>query len=138
MDHHKQTTLFSVINAGNALEEQLSAELTKVGLSMAKYGALCVLAASEDPLPLSVCARRMTCVKSNITQLMDRLAQDGLIERVPDPNDRRSVKAKLTEKGAELQHIGDQLCAELEREIEEKLAGHDFTALRNTMHLLQN
>jgi DNA-binding MarR family transcriptional regulator len=35
----------------------------------------------------------------NITGLVDHLERDGLVERVPDPDDRRSVKARLTEAG---------------------------------------
>src|SRR5712691_3396840 len=35
----------------------------------------------------------------NITGLVDHLERDGLVERVPDPDDRRSVRAKLTEAG---------------------------------------
>lgn len=35
----------------------------------------------------------------NITGLVDHLERDGLVERVPDPTDRRSVRARLTEKG---------------------------------------
>jgi DNA-binding MarR family transcriptional regulator len=35
----------------------------------------------------------------NITGLVDHLERDGLVERVPDAADRRSVRARLTEKG---------------------------------------
>ena len=35
----------------------------------------------------------------NITGLVDHLERDGLVERFPDPTDRRSVRARLTEEG---------------------------------------
>jgi DNA-binding MarR family transcriptional regulator len=35
----------------------------------------------------------------NITGLVDHLERDGLVERVPDTSDRRSVRAQLTEAG---------------------------------------
>jgi len=38
-------------------------------------------------------------VKSNVTQLVDRLEADGLVERTADPNDRRSRIAVLTAAG---------------------------------------
>lgn len=41
-----------------------------------------------------------------MTQLIDRLEADGLVARVDDPNDRRSVKASITTKGAERQAAG--------------------------------
>lgn len=37
----------------------------------------------------------------NITGLVDHLERDGLVERVPDPSDRRSVRARLTPAGRE-------------------------------------
>src|SRR5256885_10520074 len=37
----------------------------------------------------------------NITGLVDHLERDGLVERVPDPQDRRSVRARLTASGRE-------------------------------------
>src|SRR5579872_715726 len=35
----------------------------------------------------------------NVTGLVDHLERDGLVERVPDPDDRRSVRARLTPDG---------------------------------------
>ena len=37
----------------------------------------------------------------NITGLVDHLERDGLVERVPDTQDRRSVRARLTPAGRE-------------------------------------
>jgi DNA-binding MarR family transcriptional regulator len=37
----------------------------------------------------------------NITGLVDHLERDGLVERIPDTEDRRSVRARLTPKGRE-------------------------------------
>ncbi|TMF25911.1 MAG: MarR family transcriptional regulator [Chloroflexi bacterium] len=37
----------------------------------------------------------------NITGLVDHLERDGLVERIPDTEDRRSVRARLTAKGRE-------------------------------------
>ena len=37
----------------------------------------------------------------NITGLVDHLERDGLVERVPDLQDRRSVRARLTPAGRE-------------------------------------
>jgi len=40
---------------------------------VAKFGALSHLVKEGEPLSLSECAMKMTCVRSNITQLVDRL-----------------------------------------------------------------
>jgi DNA-binding MarR family transcriptional regulator len=43
----------------------------------------------------------MACVRSNMTQLIDRLEADKLVRRVDDPGDRRSIRAELTKEGRE-------------------------------------
>src|SRR5262245_18283359 len=69
------------------------------GLSTAKLGALLVLAEAAEPVPLGQLAERLACVKSNITQLVDRLEADGLVRRLPDVQDRRSKRAAITPEG---------------------------------------
>jgi DNA-binding MarR family transcriptional regulator len=50
-------------------------------------------------LPLGDLALSLDSTPRNITGLVDHLERDGLVERVPDPDDRRSVRARLTEEG---------------------------------------
>jgi DNA-binding MarR family transcriptional regulator len=45
---------------------------------------------------------RLSCDASFMTGMVDRLEEDGLIERRPDPGDRRVTLIAVTEKGAEL------------------------------------
>jgi DNA-binding MarR family transcriptional regulator len=45
-------------------------------------------------------------VRSNITQLVDRLAAEKLVVRSDDPHDRRSVRAELTAEGRARQAAG--------------------------------
>jgi DNA-binding MarR family transcriptional regulator len=75
-------------------------------LSLAKLGALRHLAEAGEPLPLGQLAERIACVKSNVTQLIDRLESDDLVRRVPDPSDRRSVRAEITPQGRERYQAG--------------------------------
>jgi DNA-binding MarR family transcriptional regulator len=62
-------------------------------------------------------ADRCACVRSNITQLVDRLEAEGLVRREADPRDRRSVRAELTAKGRARQAAASQALAETEREL---------------------
>ncbi|MDB4951707.1 MAG: yusO 1 [Gemmatimonadetes bacterium] len=94
-----KAVLFALLHAGQAVEERLERTLEPWGLSMAKMGALHHLATAGGPIPLGQLADRLSCVKSNVTQLVDRLEADGLARRVPDPNDRRSVLAVITDDG---------------------------------------
>ncbi len=91
--------LSTVIHTAAAVQDRLEAALEPSGLSLAKLGALRHLAESKEPLALGQLAERIACVKSNVTQLVDRLEADALVRRVPDPTDRRSVRAEITPDG---------------------------------------
>ncbi|HEY0278973.1 MAG TPA: MarR family transcriptional regulator [Solirubrobacterales bacterium] len=58
--------------------------------------------------------------KSSVTGLVDRAEKRGLVERVPDPDDGRAVRIKLTRDGRALVNKG---AAEVEAEIETVAAG---------------
>src|SRR6266480_4944104 len=64
--------MYSLVRAAHALESRLEEALEQVGLSLAKFGALSHLVKEGEPLSLSECATKMTCVRSNMTQLVDR------------------------------------------------------------------
>ena len=76
------------------------------GLSLAKLSVLRYLIEAGEPLPLGRLAERMECVKSNITQLVDRLEADGLVRRLSDAQDRRSVLAAITSEGRRRYTLG--------------------------------
>src|SRR3954451_10705788 len=89
----------SLLHAASSVESFLESRLSAVGLSIPKLAALNRLVEAGDSLPLGQLAERLACVKSNVTQLVDRLEADGFVTRAPDPNDRRSRLAMLTERG---------------------------------------
>jgi DNA-binding MarR family transcriptional regulator len=68
------------------------------GLSSGRLGVMFRLMRCGDTA-LGDLAEGVDSTPRNITGLVDNLERDGLVERVPDPADRRSVKARLTEKG---------------------------------------
>jgi DNA-binding MarR family transcriptional regulator len=98
--------MFALLGAAHAFEDRVEAQLGQVGLSMSKLGVLTQLVDSGRPLPLSELAARLSCVRSNMTQLIDRLEADGLVRRVDDATDRRSVLAMVTELGEQRQAAG--------------------------------
>jgi MarR family 2-MHQ and catechol resistance regulon transcriptional repressor len=56
----------------------------------------------EQGLNINELSHYLLCDKSNTTRLIERMKQDDLVTRDPDPNDRRYVSVHLTEKGAQL------------------------------------
>ena len=68
------------------------------GLSEGRMGVLFRLFRCGD-MHLGELADELAMTPRNVTGLVDHLERDGLVTRVPDPDDRRSVRARLTETG---------------------------------------
>ncbi len=120
-DAADDTTMFALIHAGRALEARLEKALGDVGLSVAKHGVLRLLVEAGEPLPLGDLAARQCCVRSNMTQLVDRLEAEGLVKRVADPEDRRVIRAALTPEGERRAAAGTQEIERVRREFEATL-----------------
>src|SRR5437763_10178888 len=101
-------TLLDLLRAAWSVESFVESRLAAVGLSIPKLAALNRLVEAGDSLPLGQLAERLACVKSNVTQLVDRLEADGLVTRAPDPNDRRSRLAVITDAGRRAYGHGSQ------------------------------
>src|SRR3954470_1612558 len=107
--------LLGILHAAHVAEAEVETKLGGVGLSLAKLVCLKALADPGDPLPRGQLAERLSCVKSNITQLVDRLEADGLVARLPDPKDRRARLAALTVAGRRACEQGTQVQEAAER-----------------------
>jgi DNA-binding MarR family transcriptional regulator len=57
---------------------------------------------SLEPLPMRKLAQKLKCEPSNVTGIVDRLESRGLVERRPDPADRRVKLAAATDEGRQV------------------------------------
>lgn len=74
--------------------EDAAAEHSLTGAQARLLGLL-----SLEPLPMRRLAQKLRCEPSNVTGIVDRLEGRGLVERRPDPNDRRVKLAAATAEG---------------------------------------
>jgi DNA-binding MarR family transcriptional regulator len=107
----------ALLHAAEVAQAHVEGRLSATGLSLAKLAALRALEDAGKPLPLGQLAERLSCVKSNITQLVDRLEADGLVARVADPGDRRSRLAVMTAQGRKACAEGTRIQDDTEREL---------------------
>lgn len=128
--------MFALIAAAHTVEARLDEALAEVGLSMAKHGVLRLLVEAGEPLALSELAERQSCVRSNMTQLVDRLEADGLVRRIADPTDRRIVRAALTPAGEEREGAGAERIGRVGDEFAASLPEADRTALERVLSAL--
>src|SRR5919106_1826717 len=113
--------LLALLHTAYAAQAEVESKLSVVGLSLPKLLALKALADGGGSLPLGQLAERLSCVKSNVTQLVDRLEADGLVARQPDPHDRRTRLAALTKAGRKAVKEGTRVQQEAERDLLKKL-----------------
>ncbi len=121
--------LFALLHAAGRLEGELEGRLSRAGLSIPKLAALRQLVDAGDGLPLGQLADRLSCVKSNVTQLVDRLEADGFVARAPDPDDRRSRLAVITPSGRKAFERGTAIQQDAERELFASLTPHESAQL---------
>jgi DNA-binding MarR family transcriptional regulator len=88
-------TLFGVVQRMKQHSARRSAEYD---LSVAQVRALYAL---REPLSMRELAERLVLDPSNLTALVDRLEELGLVERTADAEDRRVKRLVLTARGRE-------------------------------------
>lgn len=87
---------------------------------------------SIEAMPMRRIAGKLKCEPSNVTGIVDRLEARGLVERRPDPSDRRIKLAAATDLGTE---TAEQLRASLNfaREPLGELSAEERTVLRDLL-----
>ena len=128
---------FSLLGAAQAVEARIESSLSPLGLSLAKLTVLGILVDSAEPLTLGELANRLACVRSNVTQLVDRLEGDGFVKREADPADRRSIRAVITDSGRERQVAGSQALTKVQDDISHTLARFDAAHIEEALSALK-
>jgi DNA-binding MarR family transcriptional regulator len=128
---------FALMHAGHRVEARLEEALAGVKLSGAKHAALSFLVIQDQPISLSELAEKLTCVRSNVTQLVDRLEADGLVKRTDDPADRRAVRAEVTALGRKRQAAGTPVVNAVLQDVANKLAAVDSQKLKRALDAIQ-
>lgn len=128
--------LLALLHAAGSVESFVDSRLSAVGLSLPKLAALDRLTQAGGALPLGQLAERLACVKSNVTQLVDRLEADGLVTREPDPSDRRSRLAFITDAGRQAYEKGADIHRDAERQLFGALTADDAARLAEIIEKL--
>lgn len=84
---------------------QMTARIRELGLSIPQFDLLSTLSEGEG-ISQSELAERLYVTKGNVSGLVDRLVQAGLVERRAIAGDRRSYAMHLTAEGRRLAEAG--------------------------------
>ena len=90
----------SIMRVQQLLSQALESTLRPHGITFARYEVLVLLSFSRSgELPLSIIGDRLMVHPTSVTNAIDRLVDQGLVQRRADPGDRRRVLASLTAAG---------------------------------------
>lgn len=92
---------FRFIRLNRRVSAAIGAELREIGLSIPQFDVLSTLTEREG-LTQQDLAARLYVTKGNVSGLIDRLVEAGLVERRAIPGDRRSHALHLTAAGTDL------------------------------------
>jgi DNA-binding MarR family transcriptional regulator len=110
-------------------DAHINALIQPTRLTCAQHLVLKLLIEAGEPLPLGQLAEKLHSVRSNVTQMIDRLAAEGLVERIFDATDRRRVLAQITEEG----RCRFEAATQLEYQVEQELHTHFSQQERNQL-----
>jgi DNA-binding MarR family transcriptional regulator len=88
-----------VIQLANLLTRSLAPVFEKTGVTPQQWAILAAIDRAEGPVSLASLARTMLVSKQNMTGMIVRVEQAGLVERSDDPEDLRSSRLVLTRRG---------------------------------------
>jgi MarR family transcriptional regulator, organic hydroperoxide resistance regulator len=117
--------------ANRHLNRQLSAE----GVSIDQWRLMKVLSASGG-LTMGKLAEELALNNPSVTKLVDRMMEDALVYRVPDPDDRRKVRMFLSDKGAALLATQDKRVRDHENRVEDTYGNADAQQLKALLESL--
>ena len=91
----------------------------------------------RGPLPISAIGKRLLIAKQNMTTLIDRLINDGLVARRNDTADRRVVNIIITEKGRGFLKEKRQGLKRIVEENLSKLNDEDIESLHSVFEIIK-
>lgn len=94
----------NVMRVQQILQAAVDAALRPHGLTFARYEALALLVFSrQGSLPMNVMGQRLQLHPTSVTNIVDRLQADHLVQRKGHPTDRRTTLVTITEAGRQRQ-----------------------------------
>lgn len=73
--------------------------LDETGLTPQQYGVLIAMKYNKQPVTVTTLARLLDRNTNSISMMVDRMERNALVERVENPQDRRSMQLMITPKG---------------------------------------
>jgi DNA-binding MarR family transcriptional regulator len=130
---------YLLAKASQRWNELLQAGFAEAGFPEVKasYGSVLIPLFEQDGLRMGEIARRTRLSKQTMTTMVRLCERDGLVERIPDPDDRRAMRVQLTAKAKRFRTRAEHVLGTLESQVEATLGRRDSRNLRRSLADLQ-
>lgn len=100
-DHRSELRLWlRLLTCANLIEAEIRKRLREqFDTTLPRFDLMAQLFRTEDGVLLGELSQRMMVSNGNVTGLVERLVQEGLIERQVSETDRRAVRVRMTKRG---------------------------------------
>jgi DNA-binding MarR family transcriptional regulator len=102
-DHQSLKVWLRLLSCSTQIETEIRKRLrAEFGMSLARFDYMAQLHRHPDGLRMNALSKFLMVTGGNVTGLTDELEKEGLVQRVAEPDDRRSYRVSLTRKGSKL------------------------------------
>ncbi len=109
MSNNYYEAAYELIKTGHWITDEVSRALKEHDIYEPQFNVLRILrGAKGQPVSVNTILEKMIQRSSNVTRIVDKLTQKGLVERALCSEDRRKMDIIITEKGLELLKILDK------------------------------
>ena len=134
----QQEAYLSVVRTTSTLTDRVEDLLKPFGISATQYNVLRILrGAGQTGLCRNELRDRMLSRMPDMTRLLDRMEEAGLVTRSRERDDRRMVLTQITARGRELLGELDRPMAQLHREQLSELSDEQLRSLIDLLTLVR-
>lgn len=104
LDTEAMVVFGRIYRLSRAMGDRIEQVYARFGIGRGEFDVLATLRRSGEPFSLSptALAESLMLTTGGMTGRLDKLQKAGLVDRCPDPTDRRALKACLTDRGRAL------------------------------------
>ena len=88
-----------LLSCAMAIEKDVQRRFAARGATLARFDVLAALDRNRRGMTMGALSRALLVSNGNVTQLVQKLAKDGLVRIAPSPADRRASIVRLTARG---------------------------------------
>lgn len=125
-----------IVLAGTINRSAARALPREAGVSVAEWRVLSVIGSRPD-ISFNALVQTLEIDKGWVSRTLVQLEKDGLVQRTPDPQDKRQFRLTLSDSGRELHMKGSGVSRERQRRLQSAFSASELRTLESLLDRLQ-